>query len=191
MSGPARTVLVLPGLRPDPVARVCGLLGMRGHLAPQPGCLLVILDPPPGKEVPAEEISVEDVPDPDWFRNPAPRDPNEPTGQPADAEQLAEAGQSAQTDADEAVGRLSAALRRVKLLRVDLKNGYLTVQVWQRGRIVDTPPAGVVAQQFPDAVLGLVHGSTDPATLPSSRPIITGGDGEDGGGGLLRRLFGR
>lgn len=165
MTGQPRTVLVLPGLRPDPVARVCGLIGLRGHLAPQPGCLLVILDPP---------ASVEEVPDPDWFRTPA-------------ADRKEQAAQAAAAE-DEAVRQLSTALRRVKLLRVDLKDGYLAVEVWQRGKVVDTPPAGVVAQQFPDAVLGLVHGSTDPATLPSSRPIVAG---EDGGGGLLRRILGR
>lgn len=44
MTHPPRTVLVLPPMRPDAVAKICGLLGTGGHLLTQTGSLLLVLD---------------------------------------------------------------------------------------------------------------------------------------------------
>ncbi len=151
-----RTVLVLPGLRPDGVARMAGLLGTGGHLIPQPGCLLLVLDPGPAAG-------------------------------PAGSDEVDETNETDEADAsDEIVARLSAALRKVQLMRVRLVAGYLAIDVWQSGAVTATPPAGVVAQQLPDPVLGLVHGSLDPATLPTARPVAS-----RSGTGFFGRLLGR
>lgn len=141
-----QTVLILPPLRPDPVARIARLLGYQGFLAPERGCLLLSF----------------------------------PTATP---------------DGEALVASLSKALRRAEILQVSMVDGYLSIARWRRGAVKDRPQPGLLAQNLPEPVLGLAHGSLDPATLPQARPIAATGASADhaGGehGGLLKRLFGR
>ncbi len=73
---------------------------------------------------------------------------------------------------------------RSPVLGVRLHEGYLSVQRWQRGELVDSPPAGLVADQLPDVITPILAGALDPASLPGAVAVQPGG-------GLLRRLLGR
>lgn len=92
-------------------------------------------------------------------------------------------GPDAWTDA---VPQLSRALRRAQLMKISLVDGYLSAEVWQRGALISTPPAGVVAQQLPDVTVRLVHGSLDPLELAGCQPVPNKSHL-----GLLDRLRGR
>ncbi len=88
-------------------------------------------------------------------------------------------------DPGEATRLVSRAFgSRSPVLAVRLHEGYLSVQRWQRGHLVDAPPAGLVADHLPQVVTPILAGTLDPATLPGAVQVRPGG-------GLLRRLLGR
>ena len=88
-------------------------------------------------------------------------------------------------DPTEATRLVSRAFgSRSPVLGVRLHEGYLSVQRWQRGELVDSPPPGLVADQLPDVVTPILAGTLDPVSLPGAVQVQPGG-------GLLRRLLGR
>lgn len=96
---------------------------------------------------------------------------------------------SSPADDDQLLG-LSTPFVMAECVVVDLIGGVLSVRTLKRRQLSDPGPAGMAAQFWPDQIIGLVHGSTDPATLPGATST---GDAaqESGRGGLFGRLFGR
>lgn len=87
------------------------------------------------------------------------------------------------------------------VLQVRMDGGYLAVERWRDGVLVETPPAGLIAQSLPDEVPLVLSGHKDPATLPGAKPFgsarssgaTSSGTKPPGsaGPGPLKRLFGR
>ncbi len=73
-----------------------------------------------------------------------------------------------------AAQRLSRILGRAAVILLRQAGGQLEAERWQRGRLVDTPPAGLLVQGLPDLVSSVLVGGVEPQAVPGSVEITPG-----------------
>ncbi len=86
-----------------------------------------------------------------------------------------------------AAGRLSRVLGRAAVIELVRTEERLEAVRWERGRVVDRPPAGLLVQGLPDLVTSVLVGGVDPSGRPDA--VVTGrgrGPSGAGRGGVIR-----